>query len=67
MCLCIHIVYSPRFAVFAEPAARERAGEGAGSPPQHAPQNCTNCRISLCNLEYDKTSEFVFCDSFFEL
>ena len=54
--MCIH-TQSPRFAVFAEPAARERAGEGAGSPPQHAAANCTN----------DKTSEFVFCDSFFEL
>lgn len=57
------VYHTPRFAVFAEPAARERAGEGAGSPPQHAPQRiCTN--VGFLNA---KTSEFVFCDSFFEL
>jgi len=43
MCLCIH---TPRFAVFAEPAARERAGEGAGSPPQHAPQIARESRMT---------------------
>ena len=59
MCLCIH---TPRFAVFAEPAARERAGEGAGSPPQHR-----TCAANCTRISNDKTSEFVFCDSFFEL